>query len=173
MDCREFYEKHVAFVDDTLAGVELARMQEHIVECGRCAMRDAKIRRSLMLVRSLPSIEPSTGFSARLQAKLQASLATQIAPRGIRKTAGIAMSLAVAAMLGYIALTLYHVESPRDVVLSPVLATVPGIEIAPVTTDAIVASAPAGVTIWPAALFAEQAPVHFARVRFAEVSSTR
>lgn len=173
MDCREFSEKHVSFVDDTLAGVDLARMQRHVAECQRCAIQDTKIRRSLMLVRSLPSIEPSAGFSARLHAKLHASMPAQLAPPGFRKTARLGLSLAAAAMLGYIAMTLYQVETPRDVLMTPVVATLPAPELTPGTTDAIVASAPAGVTIWPAALLAEQAPVHFARATFADAGSTR
>jgi len=43
MDCREFCEQHLAFVDDTLAGVELVRMQGHIAECESCAKHDAKL----------------------------------------------------------------------------------------------------------------------------------
>jgi hypothetical protein len=70
MDCRDFQENHFAFVDDTLPGVELVGMQMHLNECEKCAKHDANVRRSLMLFRNLPSIEPSADFSLRLQQKL-------------------------------------------------------------------------------------------------------
>src|SRR4051812_4374129 len=71
MDCRDFCDQHLAFVDDTLAGIELVRMQRHIAECENCAKQDAKIRRALLLVRNLPPIEPSPDFTRRLEARLK------------------------------------------------------------------------------------------------------
>jgi hypothetical protein len=170
MDCREFCEKHVAFVDDTVAGIELVRMQRHIAECESCAKHDAKIRRALLLFRNLPSIEPSADFSARLDERIRRECeggdilaATQ---RNLRRGA-IAATLASAAMLGYIATTLSRSESPGDVLMPPVVASVPDVELAPITTStpAIVASVSAGLTIWPAAMFAEQVPARFAHSR--------
>ena len=78
-------------------------------------------------------------------------------------------------MLGYIVMTLYRVESPSDLVMAPVVASTSESDISPITTPpaAIIASAPAGLAIWPAALFAEQAPVHFARMRLEVANSTR
>ena len=71
MDCREFRSKHVAFVDDLLPAVEMDAMQQHVTICSRCSRHNTAIRRSLMLVRSLPSIEPSPDFIARLNARLE------------------------------------------------------------------------------------------------------
>jgi anti-sigma factor RsiW len=170
MDCREFCEKHVAFVDDTLAGIELVRMQRHIAECESCAKHDARIRRALLLFRNLPSIEPSAGFSERLDERIRRECEggdiLAMTQRNLRRGA-IAATLASAAMLGYIATTLSHSESPRDVLMPPVVASIPEPELTPITTStpAIVASVSAGLTIWPAAVFAEQAPVHFAHSR--------
>ena len=68
-------------------------------------------------------------------------------------------------MIGYIAATLYnHANVSSDLVMAPVVASTPEPEFTPITnsTPAIVASTPAGLTIWPAALFAEQVPVRFA-----------
>jgi len=84
--------------------------------------------------------------------------------RNLRRGA-IAATLASAVMLGYISTTLYHrTDAPRDLVMPPVIASIPEPELTPITTStpAIVASVSAGLTIWPAALFAEQVPVHFA-----------
>jgi anti-sigma factor RsiW len=178
MDCRQFCDQHVAFVDDTLAGIELVRMQRHLAECECCAKHDAKIRRALLLFRNLPSIEPSADFSRRLEARLRECdsdrllVATQ---RNLRLGA-IAATLASAVMLGYIGTTLYHhSDPPRDVVMAPVIATIPEPELTPITTSApaIVASVTAGLTIWPAALFAEQAPVGFAHSRLELTNYTR
>jgi hypothetical protein len=170
MDCREFCEKHVAFVDDTVAGIELVRMQRHIAECESCAKHDARIRRALLLFRNLPSIEPSAGFSERLDERIRRECEggdiLAVTQRNLRRGA-IAATLASAAMLGYIATTLSHSESPRDMLMPPVVASIPEPELTPITTStpAIVASVSAGLTIWPAAVFAEQAPVRFAHSR--------
>jgi anti-sigma factor RsiW len=178
MDCREFCDKHVAFVDDTLAGIELVRMQRHIAECERCAKHDAKVRRALLIFRNLPLIEPSADFSQRLEARLlrechgEDFLATT--QRNLRRGA-IAATLASAAMLGYIATTLYHSDSPRDLVMPPVVASLPEPELTAITTStpAIVTSVSAGLTIWPAALFAEQAPTRFAHSKLELANYTR
>ena len=48
-------------------------MRQHMRDCPPCAHHDALVRRSLMLVRSLPTIEPSPGFQTRLEARLRAT----------------------------------------------------------------------------------------------------
>ncbi len=173
MDCREFCDQHLAFVDDTLAGIELVRMQRHIAECESCAKHDARIRRALLLFRNLPSIELSADFSHRLEVRLRECHNEQLASthRNLRLGA-FAAALASLAMLGYIGTTLYdHANGPRDLVMSPVVATMPEAEF-PVIT-AIVTSVSAGLTIWPAALFAEQVPVQFAHSKLELANYTR
>lgn len=177
MDCREFCEQHLAFVDDTLPGIELVRMQRHIAECESCAKQDAKVRRALLLFRNLPSIEPSADFSSRLEARLKSCQQDQLAitQRNLRRGA-IAATLASAVMLGYIGTTLFNQPfTPRDIVLPPVVATAPESELTPITTStpAIVTSVSAGLTIWPAALFAEQVPVRFAHSQLELTNYTR
>jgi hypothetical protein len=177
MDCREFCDQHLAFVDDTLAGIELVRMQRHLAECESCARQDAKIRRALLLFRNLPSIEPSADFSQRLEARLRNCeydnllVATQ---RNLRRGA-IAATLASAVMLGYIGTTLYQSDAPRDLVMAPVIATAPEPDLTPITTStpAIVTSVSAGLSIWPAALFAEEVPVRFAHSSLELANYTR
>jgi hypothetical protein len=78
-------------------------------------------------------------------------------------------------MLGYIGSTLYNTGgTTRDMVLPPVVAMTPEAELTPITTatPAIVTSVSAGLTIWPATLFAEQVPLRFAesKLEFAEYS---
>ncbi|HVT04028.1 MAG TPA: hypothetical protein VHL58_11725, partial [Thermoanaerobaculia bacterium] len=156
-------------MDDTLAGIELVEMQRHTNDCPGCARRDANIRRALLLARNLPTIQPSPGFAFRLEARLAESLLLPTGQGAMRKRVAAAATLAAAAMIGFIATTLYRVESPRDLMMAPIIASVPESEIMPISSPpaAIVASASAGLAIWPAAVFAEQAPVHFAHVRFA------
>jgi len=177
MDCRDFCEQHLAFVDDTLAGIELVRMQRHIAECESCAKQDAKIRRALLLFRNLPSIEPSPDFSSRLEARLKTCQEDQLVMthQSMRRGA-VAAALASAVMLGYIGTTLFSQPTPpRDIILPPVVATIPEPELTPITTSApaIVASVSAGLTIWPVALFAEQVPVRFAHSKLELTNYTR
>lgn len=168
MDCTEFREKHFAFVDDTLPGVELVSMQVHLTECDGCARQDAVVRRSLMLFRSLPTIQPSPGFSVRLQQRLDdAKLADALLQKsGRSRKLAATVTITSVAMLGYIGMSLRQVDYPQDIVLPPVVALArdPGSVAMSSPAPEMVASVPAGLPIWTAALFAEQAPVHFASI---------
>lgn len=53
-------------------------MQEHLYECQACATRDVWVRRSLLALQVLPSIEPSAGFHKRLYERLGASLSVAL-----------------------------------------------------------------------------------------------
>lgn len=165
MDCREFHDKHFAFVDDMLSGIELVGMQRHILECRSCASHDALIRRSLLLFRNLPRVEPSPDFSGRLNARLREMKEADVFP-AFQESRKFAAAVAVSSlvMLGYIGMSLRDVDTPRDIIFPPVVASIPELEISPITTPApaLVASVPAGLPIWTAALYAELTPVHFA-----------
>lgn len=167
MDCREFRENHLAFVDDTLPGIGLVGMQMHLNECDGCARQDAIVRRSLMLLRNLPAVELSADFSVRLQQRLyEAKMADQAAAHsGRTRRFAAAVGLTSAVMLGYIGVSLRRVDYPQDITLPPVVATAvaPGAVMSSPAPE-MVASVPAGLPIWTAALFAEQAPVHFASI---------
>lgn len=168
MDCKHFRDNHFAFVDDTLAGIELVGMQMHLNECESCARHDATVRRSLMLFRSLPTIQPSPDFTIRLEQKLKASRVADAATAqaGRTRVFAAAVALTSAAMLGYIGVSLRTVDSPRDIVLPPVVALAPAFEPLPseISSPApeMLAAVPAGLPLWTAALLAEQSPVHFA-----------
>lgn len=173
MDCRHFRENHFAFVDDTLPGIELVGMQMHLAECEPCARHDANVRRSLMLFRSLPSIEPSPDFSRRLHEKLRVVKLhdAQGLHRDRSRSLGAAVAVTSAIMLGYIAVSLREVDSAHDLTLAPVVAIAPASESIPVEISSpapeMVAAVPAGLPIWTAALFAEQTAVHFASAELA------
>lgn len=70
MDCRAFRKHHLAYLDDTLSGDQMAAAQRHILACDPCAAHDTMVRRSLMLAKSMPTIEPSSAFQERLNARL-------------------------------------------------------------------------------------------------------
>lgn len=176
MDCREFHDKHFAFVDDTLSGIEIVGIQRHIAECKDCARHDALVRRSLMLFRSLPRIEPSPDFSERLAGRIRDMKEAETFP-GFQHSRKLVASVAIASvmMLGYIGSSLRDVDSPRDIVFPPVIASLPEPEVSPMITPspALVASVPAGLPIWTAALYAELAPVHFASANLVLTNSSR
>ncbi len=178
MDCREFREKHFAFVDDTLSGIEIVGLQLHLNECESCARQDAIVRRSLLAFRNLPRIEPSAGFSERLHRRLEEVKAADTATAanaGRSRRFATAVAVTSVVMLGYIAISLRQVDSSRPLMLPPVVATLP--ESSPVAMTApgpeMVAAGPAGLPIWTAAMFAEQAPVHFASVDLTLARGTR
>lgn len=177
MDCKQFRENHFAFVDDTLPGIDLVGMQMHLTECAQCATHDTNVRRSLMLFRSLPSIQPSPNFGPRLEQRLIQTRLADAAAAQAGRSRKLAATVAITSvvMLGYIGYSLQHVDSPQDITLPPVvaLAPVPESDQAAMTSPApeMVAAVPAGVPIWTAALLAERVPVHFASLEM--TGSTR
>ncbi|HVF39226.1 MAG TPA: zf-HC2 domain-containing protein [Gemmatimonadaceae bacterium] len=178
MDCREFREKHFAFVDDTLSGIEIVGLQMHLNECESCARQDAIIRRSLLAFRNLPTIEPSADFSERLYRRLEeakAADAAAVTHAGRSRKFATAVAATSVVMLGYIGVSLRHVDTPRQITLPPVVATLPEVSPVPMTAPGpeMVAAGPAGLPIWTAVMFAEQAPVHFASVDLTLVNGTR
>lgn len=180
MRCSEFRDLHCAFIDDTLAGVELVRMQRHIAECPECAARDARVRRALMVARSIPPIEPSPDFAARLDRRLRSCAAEgeQHAGTSFRTVASVGLVMS-AAMLLYLAESLpvgARVPQTRDIVLPPVIAmaTPPAASTPSAASDAlvsdsasnsarvIVASVGVGVPIWPVGALVEQPSLQLA-----------
>lgn len=173
MRCSEFRDLHCAFVDDTLAGVELVRMQGHISECDECALLDTRVRRSLMVVRNLTPIEPSADFARRLEVRLRQCRTEQERPIGASfRTVATFGAVASIVMLSYVAESLRTTGArPQDIILPPVVA----VASAPSRTHArfadtlmtapapaIVASVSAGMPFWPAALLTEQTPLQLA-----------
>lgn len=175
MDCKQFRDNHCVFTDDTLAGVELVRMQCHIAECEQCARLDWSVRRSLMVFRNLPSIQPSENFESRLQEKIRASIAAHDSASRSFRFAGAAAAVFGAVMLGYIVTKLPDAELREDLIMPPVVASVPDFDIPAVSAagPAFIASVSAGLPIWTAALYAEQAPQHFAQPVMTLASYTR
>lgn len=177
MDCSQFRDNHVAFVDDTLAGIELVRMQRHIAECATCAGHDAGVRRALLVFRNIPRIDCSPDFSAKLEARIRETALAESLGSSTRnaRIGGVAAVVVSALLLGYVIKSLPAAEAGRDIVMPPVVATVPALEIPHMESagPAIVASVSTGLPIWTAALYAEQAPAHFSRPEIILANYTR
>jgi hypothetical protein len=175
MNCREFRRKHDGYVDDTLSGLDVDAMTRHLRFCQDCARIDTRVRRALLLAHNLPTIQPSAAFGERLEIRLRherAIMSAHTLQHGSGTTEGrwrpLSMGVYAALAAGVIAaaglagtLTLLHGE--RDPIqMAPVVATLP--EPAPYTlaTTTMIASMPAGISLWPAVFVAQQAPYHFA-----------
>jgi predicted anti-sigma-YlaC factor YlaD len=174
MNCREFRHKHDAYVDDTLSGVDLEAMGRHLRLCESCAAMDTRIRRSLLLARNLPTIEPSAAFSERLQMRLahERALQTRIAREagyaGMDTSmrhrvpgftgAYVALAAGIAMAAGLVMSTGLASRSAEAIRLAPVVASLPEPEPSALSMPAMVASMPAGIPVWPAVFVAQQAP---------------
>lgn len=176
MDCPTFRANHLTFLDDTLEERGLVAMQCHLAECEACARHDAAIRRGLMVLHSLPSIEPSPDFRTRLSARLReervamereaiAARRTDTLIRAPRRApfAAAAASVLLAGTLaaGASAWTLRDGRD-IDVVHAPVFAAAPAMEPEPeafLTPTVLVAAASSGMPIWSAAILVDRTPM--------------
>ena len=180
MDCRTFHKNHVGYVDDTLSAVDTADMHAHAARCSWCAKHDTAVRRSLLIVRNLPTIEPSADFNSRLEARLRElgppgisrrGMTAPTASWGLHRLAAAAAAIAAIGTLGLASLEL--LASPPELVLPPVVATRPKPQPPPVANHAIVTSASVGMPVWPTVLTVDQAPMDFVRAEFRQASWTR
>jgi hypothetical protein len=175
MDCRTFRRQHVAFVDDTLPGIDVVQMERHRNACDACARLDRDVRRSLLLIRNnLPTIEPSAEFSARLARRLEEERKRQAAPAPFFRGPGVSGFLSMS--IGVVALGLFAVvmtdrpgasegeEAARlpSVVLRPTGAPLGVNSTLPVAPPAFVASVSTGMAVWPALLMMEEAQSRYA-----------
>jgi hypothetical protein len=127
-----------------------------------------------MLVRSLPQIEPSPQFRARLDARLR-SVGAMRSPSALTATplgawhASVGAYFAMAAGVAFVAYlaTSFSRPAPLEMRHPPVVATLPEHEPSPVATPALVAAVPTGMSVWPAIMVATQAPLHFVAAEMA------
>jgi hypothetical protein len=167
MNCREFKSKHVGFVDDLLCAVDMADMHRHLRLCDRCASLDVRIRRSLMVVRNLPQIEPSADFYIRLSERLRTTPAPLASDRfGSLATTAIVATAALAAAVYFAMAVQVHRSAPIEPAASHVVAARPQLPAPPepLSEANLVATVPAGVPVWPAMFMVGELPMHLANV---------
>ncbi|HET9426174.1 MAG TPA: zf-HC2 domain-containing protein [Gemmatimonadaceae bacterium] len=173
MKCREFKANHVGFIDDVLSAADMADMRRHLAVCASCATLDIRIRRSLLIVRNLPQIEPSADFYARL------SEALKQAPAPAPKRQPFAAAATFAAVTAALAAAVYFAmafTTDREAPGTP--ATVTTAEVAPIAplpmTDAAIAAAvPAGIPVWPAMFMVGDLPTQLANAELLDSSLGR
>ena len=180
MDCKRFRKQHLAYLDDTMPGDEMAAAQHHVMVCDGCAAHDTLVRRSLMVARSMPVLEPSAAFQARLRARLAecrddcrddcydgrmamaARSALLHAPRSAAsRNRRVAVAVAASAMLGAFVWQGWSASAP-ELSMQPVIASQPASPmpvsyIAPELMQAMATGNP----VWPAAMIIEDAPAPF------------
>ncbi len=184
MDCRIFRKHHFAYLDDTLAGDVMTEAQQHIMQCDACAAHDNLVRRSIMMVRNLPEIEPSEAFEKRLQQRLASCKqgsphdefsdvayddAFLTAPLGhpMQRTWRSTRSwFAVAACVTVVGAMSYSGGDARlvpDVQLQPVLASAPApVELpAPIISPELLQAMATGNPMFSMAMLLEEAPAQF------------
>jgi anti-sigma factor RsiW len=178
MDCRNFRKQHLAYVDDTLSGDETSLAKSHLHDCDPCREHDTLVRRSLMMARSLPPIEPSTEFQEKLRASLEAcreerakKLARAAARPAARKgpnpphtLAALAAGMVIGA-LAWSGLT-SSFGKPATVAMQPVIATQPDSASHPYITPALMQAMSTGNPVWPAAVLIEDVPTYFVTADF-------
>jgi hypothetical protein len=173
MHCSEFRERHLSFLDGHMSQTDMVSMQRHLNECDACMRHDRALRRGLLVFRNLTPVQPSADFARRLQARLRA-LGQPDRRAELFRAPGMGAFVAAAGVvaLGFVAASMLHwTEMRRDLMLDPVVATSPAVS-PPMVDYPFVAASSTGMPIWPAAVLAEQATVHFvnAEAHFASLS---
>lgn len=165
MDCLDFCNGYLAFVDQTLPPAVQSAASVHLATCIACSRHDEAMRRGLLVLRSLPSLEPSSDFYLKLTDTLhRMERAEQHASR-YRGPGLVSFAAAAAGVVGvgFLAAVAFNwTAQSRNLALAPVVASTPAVAPYPSTNSSFVASASAGLPIWPAAMMVDQAPVRFA-----------
>jgi hypothetical protein len=174
MNCRQFKSNHVGFVDDLLSAVEMSEMRRHLSRCESCAALDTRIRRSLLVVRNLPQIEPSADFFVRLSEALKQPQAMEPRPRPLVAAAAFtAVTAAIAAAVYFAMLIAPRSDSAAQAAAMTTSAAATQSAPVPMSDATIAASAPAGVPVWPAMFMVGDVPAYFANAELLDTSLGR
>lgn len=175
MDCPEFREQHVAFVDDVLSAEGMAQMQRHLEECPTCAHHDIAVRRGLLVARNLPRVHCSADFMERLHARLEEGrtftseypAAEPWRARHRRPFAVFAAGMVAAASLAVWAFM--PSESRQVLRLEPVVASLPAPDPSPISAPSyMMAPLAVGFPVWSVVLAADETPMHLANMEMRE-----
>jgi anti-sigma factor RsiW len=104
MNCREFRQYHVAFVDGMTDEGRTEDMYGHLGQCSRCERLDTAVRRALLVAKNLPMIHASSDFMLRLETRLRGQTMSKVvvptSRRGLRVEFGVvAAVLALASAI--------------------------------------------------------------------------
>jgi len=190
MDCKSFRKQHLAYLDDTMPGDEMSAAQDHVMVCDGCAAHDTLVRRSLMVARSMPMLEPSAAFQARLRARLaecreecrdeRTAMAARTALLAVPRSAvartvssrnsRVVLAVAASAMLGAFVWQGWSTPTP-ELSMQPVIASQPAMPTpASYITPELMQAMATGNPVWPAAMIIEDAPTHFVRSDFTQAT---
>lgn len=175
MDCKSFRKHHLAYLDDTLPGALMADAQRHVMACNGCAAHDTLVRRSLIVARNMPALEPSPEFQAKLRARLAACrtedelapltpLGDRIADGGLgmrtSRRPRVLVAAAASAVIGVLAYQAYQMSRPPALSMQPVMASRPApVSPAPYLTPQMMQAMSTGNPVWPATMVVEDAPM--------------
>jgi hypothetical protein len=175
MNCREFKSEHVGFVDDLLSAADMADMTRHLRTCARCSTLDVRIRRSLLVIRNLPQIEPSADFYARLSERLKHSPLPSANDRVASLATTVVVATAALAAAVYFAMAVNVQRNTPARPLAPVqsVAVVQQAQPQPISDASLVAAVPAGVSVWPAMFMVGELPMHLANLELTDNSIGR
>jgi hypothetical protein len=185
LDCRNFRKHHLAYLDDTLSGDQMATAQRHILVCDSCAAHDTMVRRSLVMARNITTIEPSSAFQERLSARLAEAREERLrelrsldvatahdqapvmsAHRTLWRSPRALTAIAAGAVIGTMVWRgLSPIEAPV-VAMQPVIATQPANPDLPYISPAMLQAMATGNPVFPAAVFIEEAPNQFVNVNY-------
>jgi hypothetical protein len=104
MDCPEFLGRHADWRDGLVSAPrERRRFERHLARCTRCAGYDSAVRRGVLALQSIATIEPSPDFRRRLDARL-ARERVAVAEPALSPRAGFAAALCLAAAVALLAI---------------------------------------------------------------------
>lgn len=104
MICAEFLDRYTEFRDGLVAAPrELRRFERHLAACAQCREYDTAVRRGVLALQALETIEPSRDFRRRLDERLRRERQLTLEPVEPRP-GRIAAALLVAVSLTLLAL---------------------------------------------------------------------
>jgi hypothetical protein len=147
----------------------MVAMRRHIGVCDRCSTLDIRIRRSLLVVRNLPQIEPSADFYLRLSARLAHAPAPLLTERPSSVAATLVVVTAALAAAVYFAMAV-GVQDKAPPIPPPAPSVVARVEPkpSPINGPELMPAVPAGIPVWPAMFMVGELPMHLANVELLE-----
>ena len=195
MDCRNFRKHHLSYLDDTLSGDQMAAAQRHILACDACAAHDTMVRRSLIVARNMPSIEPSTAFQERLQARLAECRLERVTQSGANegvfnrrdglefipfpghqtgwRSPRTLVAIAASAVIGVLVWRGAMPAHAPLMAMDPVIATEPARPEIRSVSPALLQAMATGSSVWPAAMLIDDMPAQFVNVGYTMMLDSR